>query len=102
MTKRLKATKKEFSKIFSTSVCIFCAVIGTYMIIRYYDLVNKAIETGSMVTPDAALPIAGITSIFAPFIGYIIYQAKLKSSANAHGINAATGLPFEGGEVNNE
>lgn len=85
--------KKEFSKIMCVVISAIFVFIGFWMIWKYYDLTELAIQTGSSTTPDASLPIAGITSILVPFISYTIYQAKLKNSRNKYGISES-GVPY--------
>lgn len=85
--------KKEFSKIMCiVASCAFC-FLGCWMIWKYYALTELAIQTDSSAIPDASLPIAGITSILVPFIGYLTYQFKLKNSRNKYGISE-NGVPY--------
>lgn len=85
--------KKEFSKILCVIGSLVFVFVGCWMIWKYYDLVELAIQLDSGSTPDSALPIAGITSILVPFISYLIYQFKLKNSRNKYGINE-NGVPY--------
>ena len=91
MNKRTK--KKEFSKMLCVVASLVFVFVGCWMIWKYYDLVELAIQNDSSATPDSALPIAGITSILVPFISYLIYQFKLKNSRNKYGINE-NGVPY--------
>lgn len=86
--------KREYSKIGCTIVSPPCFVVGVWMIHKYYALVELAINSGSSVVPDAALPIAGINCIFAPFISYLLYHFGLKNSRNKYGVDAE-GQPYE-------
>lgn len=93
MTKRKKKNKKEFSKVFCVAASFVLMFIGCWMIWKYYNLVELAIQTDSSATPDSALPIAGITAIITPLVGYLTYQAKLKNSRNKYGISES-GAPY--------
>lgn len=93
MDKNSKSTtnikkKKEFSKIICSVAALCLFITGLWIIIRYYQLIELGIDSNSVVQPDAALPIAGITSIIAPIISYLLYQWGLKSSRNKYRINA--------------
>jgi hypothetical protein len=85
--------KKEFSRLMCIIASSVFVLIGCWMIYEYYALIRLAIENGSDVVPDVALPIAGITSILVPFISYLIYQFKLKNSRNKYGISE-NGVPY--------
>lgn len=85
--------KIEFSKIACTVVSICLAILGGWMIWKYYALTKLAIELGSSTTPDAALPIAGITAIITPLVSYLMYQFRLKNSRNKYGISE-NGVPY--------
>lgn len=93
--KRLKKKKSkvEFSKVFCSVVCALFFLLGVWMISRYYTLTKLAIEMNSVSTPDASLPIAGITFIFAPVLSYLMYQGGLKNSRNKYGIDSE-GQPY--------
>ena len=96
------AKRREFSKIMCSIAFVLLALLGGWMIWKYYALMKLAIETGSSVTPDASLPIAGITAIITPMISYLMYQARLKNSRNKYGISE-NGVPYtmpdqDGGE----
>lgn len=93
--KRTVSAKKmrEYSKIICTVAFVLLALLGCWMIWKYYALMKLAIVSGSSVTPDASLPIAGITAIITPIIGYLLYQAKLKDSRNKYGISE-NGVPY--------
>lgn len=104
MGKRIASTSKkhEYSKMMCTVAFVLLALLGCWMIWKYYSLMKLAIVSGSSVTPDASLPIAGITAIITPIIGYLLYQAKLKDSRNKYGISE-NGVPYtipdqEGGD----
>ena len=88
-----KTKKREFSKILCSVMCGVFFFLGAWMISRYYELMELAIESGSVSTPDASLPIAGITFIFAPVLSYLMYQAGLKNSRNKYGIDSE-GQPY--------
>lgn len=98
-TKRNKR-KKEFSKALCVIASLVFGFIGCWMIWKYYTLVQLAITTNSSVTPDSALPIAGITAIITPLISYLLYQFKLKNSRNRYGISE-NGVPYTMPEENN-
>ena len=95
MGKRLTSTskKREYSKIMCTVAFVLLALLGCWMIWKYYSLMKLAIVSGSSVTPDASLPIAGITAIITPIISYLLYQARLKDSRNKYGISE-NGVPY--------
>lgn len=83
----------EFSKIACIVASMVLAFLGGWMIWKYYALTKLAIELGSSTTPDAALPIAGITAIITPLVSYLMYQARLKNSRNKYGISE-NGVPY--------
>lgn len=85
--------KREFSKIFCAVAAIGMSRLGVWLIEEYYRLMELAIETCSMATPDATLPIAGLTAIIAPIVSYLLYQVGLKNSRNKYGVDA-DGQPF--------
>ena len=85
--------KIGFSRILCSVLCGVFFFLGAWMISRYYELMELAIESGSVSTPDASLPIAGITFIFAPVLSYLMYQAGLKNSRNKYGIDSE-GQPY--------
>lgn len=85
--------KKEFSKIFCAIISATLMFIGCWMIYRYYELVELAIQSDSSATPDSALPIAGIGAIITPMVSYLMYQARLKNSRNKYGISES-GVPY--------
>jgi len=74
--------KTEFSKKLCIAAVIIFTGVAIYSILAYYYLMRLAIETQSPVTPDASLPIAGITSILAAVLSYCLYQGALKTSLN--------------------
>ena len=88
-----KSLKKEFSKIMCVLTSAVLCFLGMWMIWKYYSLVELAIQTNSSNTPDAALPIAGITAIITPLVSYLLYQARLKNSRNKYGISES-GVPY--------
>ena len=85
--------KKEFSKIMCILASVAFCFLGCWIIWKYYALTELAIQMGSGTTPDATLPIAGITSILVPFVSYLMYQFKLKNSRNKYGISEL-GVPY--------
>ena len=92
------AKRREFSKIMCSIAFVLLALLGGWMIWKYYALMKLAIETESSVTPDAS----GITAIITPIISYLMYQARLKNSRNKYGISE-NGVPYampdqDGGE----
>ena len=91
--KRSSKKKKEFSKIMCLIAFLVFLVLGIWMIFQYYYLMKLAIDAGTGVMPDAALPIAGITFIISPLIAYCTYQWGLKNSRNKYGVDA-DGQPF--------
>lgn len=95
MGKRIASTSKkhEYSKMICTIAFVLLALLGCWMIWKYYSLMKLAIVSGSSVTPDASLPISGITAIITPIISYLLYQAKLKDSRNKYGIGE-NGVPY--------
>ena len=93
MIKIKNKTKKEFSKMFCAIASLTFMFIGCWMIWKYYNLVEMAIQMESSALPDAVLPVTGITSILVPFISYLLYQFKLKNSRNKYGINEQ-GVPY--------
>ena len=93
MGKRAKSNKKEFSKMMCVVAFVIFLLLGAWMIYRYYDLMSVAIVNDSSITPDASLPIAGITFIFAPILSYLTYQAGLKNSRNKYGVDE-NGQPY--------
>lgn len=89
-----KSKKAEFSKIACCFAFVVFLVLGIWMVLKYYSLVQMAIETGATVMPDATLPIAGISFILAPLVSYLLYQGGLKNSRNKYGIDCE-GEPFK-------
>lgn len=87
------AKRREFSKVMCVLASIILAFLGGWMIWKYYALTEIAIKTGSSTTPDASLPIAGITAIITPLVSYLLYQARLKNSRNKYGISE-NGVPY--------
>lgn len=85
--------KTEFSKKICILASFIFVTLGCWMVWKYYNLIEIAIQFGSNIQPDASLPIAGITSIIVPFISYLMYQFKLKNSRNKYGINEY-GIPY--------
>lgn len=93
--RQLKKKKKiEFSKVACCIAFIVFLVLGVWMVLKYYSLVQSAIELGADVMPDASLPIAGISFILAPLVSYLLYQGNLKNSRNKYGVDA-DGEPYE-------
>lgn len=90
--KRLKK-KTEYSKVICSLSSVGFFFVGTWMVWKYYNLVEYAIQNESAVAPDASLPIAGITFIIAPLISYLTYQWGLKNSRNKYGVDE-NGQPF--------
>lgn len=78
----LKKHKHEFSKTLCVIAVIIFTIVAIYAIVAYYYLMRLAIELQSSITPDASLPIAGITSILAAVLSYCLYQGALKTSLN--------------------
>ena len=76
----------EWSKIITLLVSISCLVYAFWSGVRYYELVQLAIEQNSMVMPDATLPVTGITSLICSVLGYFTYQSILKTSLNKNGL----------------
>ena len=93
MKKSVNNKKIEFSKMLCVVASFVLVLLGGWMIWKYYNLIELAIQTDSASTPDSALPIAGITAIITPVISYLLYQAKLKDSRNKYGISEA-GVPY--------
>ena len=95
MGKRIASTSKklEYSKALCTVAFVLLTMLGCWMIWKYYSLMKLAIVSGSSVMPDASLPIAGISAIITPIVGYLLYQAKLKDSRNKYGISE-NGVPY--------
>lgn len=89
----VKNKKFEFSKFLCLAMCVVFITLGSWMIAKYYNLIQMSIEINSSVMPDAALPIAGISFIFAPMMSYLLYQGGLKNSRNKYGIDA-DGQPY--------
>lgn len=85
--------KREFSQLMCMIGSVVLCLFGGWMIWKYYSLTELAITRDSSTTPDAALPISGITAIITPFVAYLIYQAKLKDSRNKYGISE-NGVPY--------
>ena len=92
--KMTKKQKKEFSKIMCVIAFVIFLAIGLWMIFEYYHLMKLAIEAGTGVMPDSALPIAGITFILSPLISYLVYQFGLKNSRNKYGVDE-NGEPYQ-------
>lgn len=86
-------SKHEFSKCACAVISAVLVAVGIWMIWRYYQLTELAIQQSGML-PDASLPIASITVIVAPFISYLLYQAGLKNSRNKYGVDS-DGQPFK-------
>ena len=86
--------KIEYSKIACTIASLAFMILGVWMIGRYYNLVELAIDEKCSALPGASLPIAGITFIFSPLISYLVYQWGLKNSRNKYGVDE-TGQPFK-------
>jgi hypothetical protein len=89
----MRRKKKEFSKLYCVVISIPLVFLGCWMIWKYYNLVELAIQNGSSSVPDSALPIAGVTAIITPLVSYLLYQAKLKNSRNKYGISES-GIPY--------
>lgn len=96
-TKKTVKTKKlniEFSKILTTTVIIVCSGVAIWSTIKYYLLVEVAINTGNDILPDATLPVACITTILGAVLSYSLYQFGLKNSRNRYGVDES-GQPFK-------
>lgn len=91
--KRTARKKAEWSKVFAGLVAFSFGGFGIYATIRYYNLIEQAIETQSAVVPDASLPVAFVTIVIAALMSYLLYQAGLKNSRNKYGIDSE-GQPF--------
>lgn len=91
--KRLLKKKIEFSKLICSATSVGLFVVGVWMVWKYYSLIEYAIQMESVSTPDASLPIAGITFIIAPIISYLTYQWGLKNSRNKYGVDE-NGQPY--------
>lgn len=91
--KKSSKKKKEFYKIMCVVAFLTFLAIGLWMIFKYYSLMELAIESGTGVVPDAALPIAGISFILAPLVSYACYQFGLKNSRNKYGVDE-NGEPY--------
>ena len=89
--------KLEFSKAACTVAFVVLLLLGVWMVLRYYSLVQLAIASGADVLPDASLPIAGISFILAPLISYLLYQLGLKNSRNKYGVDES-GQPYKRSE----
>ena len=89
----LQKQKAEFSKRVCAIAALAFFVLGTWMVWRYYELMEMAINGLAAVSPDAALPIAGITFIFSPIVSYLVYQFGLKNSRNKYGVDE-NGEPY--------
>lgn len=91
---RSRLKKIEFSKVLCGFAFVALLILGVWMVVRYYNLAQVAIENGSVNMPDAALPIAGVSMIIAPIVSYVLYQGSLKNSRNKYGVDA-DGIPFK-------
>lgn len=91
--KRLFRKKIEFSKLICCLTAVGLFIAGIWMVWKYYALIEYAIQVESVSTPDASLPIAGITFIIAPIISYLTYQWGLKNSRNKYGVDE-NGHPY--------
>lgn len=92
--RRRKKKNAEWSKIFAGLIAFCFGGFGIWATIRYYNLIQLAIETQSAVIPDASLPVAFVTIVIAALMSYLLYQAGLKNSRNKYGIDAE-GQPFK-------
>lgn len=89
----LQKKKAEFSKRVCATAALAFFFLGAWMVWRYYELMELAIQEMAPVAPDAALPIAGITFIFSPIVSYLVYQFGLKNSRNKYGVDE-NGEPY--------
>ena len=91
---RSRLKKIEFSKVLCGFAFVALLILGVWMVVRYYNLAQVAIESGSVNMPDAALPIAGVSMIIAPIASYVLYQFGMKNSRNKYGVDA-DGVPYK-------
>lgn len=89
--------KIEWSKKFCAIIALGFGVYGIWCGIKYYQLCQIAIETGTIL-PDATLPVTCVTTVIASLVSYLLYQAGLKNSRNKYGIDA-DGQPFKLKEI---
>jgi len=94
--------KFEFSKFISAIVITISTGISIWSIIKYYSLIELAIESNNnYITPNASLPIAAIGTILGTILSYCLYQFGLKNSRNKYGVDAE-GNPLINIICNNE
>lgn len=74
--------KFEFSKIIILLAILVLFSVGIWSIIKYYSLTKLAITTAASILPDAAIPIACISTILGTILSYCLYQGLLKNSLN--------------------
>ena len=91
--RRRRRKKKEWSKRFASLVAGAFGVFGIWSAVRYYELVELAINTQSVVVPDATVAVTCITTVIASLLSYLLYQGGLKNSRNKYGIDEY-GQPF--------
>ena len=92
--RRRRRQKAEWSKVFAGLIAFSFGGFGIWATIRYYSLIELAIETQSPIVPDASLPVAFVTIVIAALMSYLLYQAGLKNSRNKYGIDSE-GQPFK-------
>jgi len=84
MGKKIKK-KFEFSKVLVIIAIIIFAGYGMYSGIRYYTLVQLAIQTGeNVIIPDPSLAVACVGGILGSILTYVLYQGSLKWSLNSN------------------
>lgn len=91
-----KKNKKhfEFAKLVCGFIIAISGAVGVYAILKYYWLVEKAIEMNAVALPDGSVAVAAIGTIIGAFISYCFYQFGLKNSRNKYGIDE-TGEPYK-------
>ena len=85
-------SKLEFSKVLTILIILIVGAVGVWSVIEYYRLVNLAIETQSMVTPDVSLPVTCIGTILGALLSYALYQGSLKISLNRNKLTIDDGI----------
>ena len=79
--------KVEFSKLLCGIVAAVTVIVAIYSTLRYYSLVELAIETGSGVAPDPIVAVTSVGTILGAVLSYCLYQFGLKNSRNKYGID---------------
>ena len=87
-----KKSNFEFSKALTVAIVVIMASIGIWSIIKYYVLVELAINNESSVLPDVSLPVACITTILGALLSYALYQGSLKISLNRNKLTIDDGV----------